>query len=258
MTRRPMTLRRRVHVQLDPRAWPERGLSPVNKVLAAVILIGTAAVILDTEPELAGRYGLLFFAVELAIGIVFAIEYAARVWAAAECAGDRPDWRKRLRFVFSKSGLIDALVIVATLAPFLGSEAIALRLLRLMRLLQLAKLGRLSAAMRHLVGAVSSRRDELALTILLALCLMTAGATALFWLEGEAQPDKFGSIPRALWWAVITLTTIGYGDVFPITPLGKVVAAMVAFTGIGLIAMPTGILAAAFSDAVQRNRKEDA
>ena len=255
MTWRSMSLRRRVHVQLDPRAWPKRGLSPVNKLLASVILVGTAAVILDTEPELADRYGALFLGVELGIGVVFAVEYVARVWAAAECASDRPDWLKRVRFAVSKSGLIDLLVIVATLAPFLGSEAIALRLLRLMRLLQLAKLGRMSAAMRHLVGAVASRRDELALTILLALCLMTAGATALFWLEGEAQPDKFGSIPRALWWAVITLTTIGYGDVFPITPLGKIVAAIVAFTGIGLIAMPTGILAAAFSDAVQRNRR---
>ena len=87
---------------------------------------------------------------------------------------------------------------------------------------------------------------------------MIFGATALYWLEGEGQPDKFGSIPRALWWAVITLTTIGYGDVFPITPLGKIVASVVAFSGIGLLAMPTGILAAALSDAVQKSRASNA
>lgn len=249
-----MTWRRRVHLQLDPLTRSKPGLSIINRILVTLILAGTAVVILETEPMLADRYGKLFGLTELGLGVIFMIEYVARVWAAAECASDRPSWRNRLSFVFSIWGLIDLLVIVATLAPFLGAEAIGLRLLRLMRLFQLAKLGRMSVAMHHLLTAVASRRDELALTVLLALCLMTAGATALFWLEGEIQPDKFGSIPRALWWAVITLTTIGYGDVFPITPIGKVVAAMIAFTGIGLIAMPTGILAAAFSDAVQKDR----
>lgn len=247
-----MRVRRWLHLQLDPRAWPGKGLSPVNTLLVFIILAGTAVVIAETEPLLATRYGALFATVEVLLGAVFTTEYALRVWAAAECGA--PAWRSRLRFVMSASGLIDLLVIVATLAPFLGSEAVAFRLLRLLRLLQVAKLGRMSVAMRHLVDAVHSRRHELGLTVILAVCVMIFGATALFWLEGEAQPDKFGSIPRALWWAVITLTTIGYGDVFPITPLGKIVASAVAFAGIGLIAMPTGILAAALSDAVQKNR----
>jgi voltage-gated potassium channel len=108
--------------------------------------------------------------------------------------------------------------------------------------------------MRHLTQALRERRYELSLTAFLAAFVMTFGAAALWWAEGEIQPDKFGSIPRAMWWATVTLTTIGYGDVFPVTPLGKVFAGLVAVAGIGLIALPTGILAAAFSDALQRER----
>ncbi len=134
----------------------------------------------------------------------------------------------------------------------------ALRLIRLIRILSLAKLGRLSSALRHLGDAILSRRYELLATLGLAVCLLVIGASALYWLEGALQPDKFGSIPRALWWSVITLTTIGYGDVYPITVAGKYVAGIVAVAGIGVIALPTGILAAAFSDAVQRSgQKED-
>jgi voltage-gated potassium channel len=112
----------------------------------------------------------------------------------------------------------------------------------------------MSRALQHLMDAVRSRKDELIVTAGLAAAVVLFGATALYWAEGSVQPDKFGSIPRSIWWAVVTLTTIGYGDAFPITPIGKVLAAMVAVAGIALIAMPTGILAASFSDALARDR----
>lgn len=111
-----------------------------------------------------------------------------------------------------------------------------------------------SATWANLARAVHSRRSELFLTLGLAALAMLLSSTLLYWAEGEAQPDKFGSIPRAFWWAVVTLTTVGYGDVFPITVLGKVFAAGVAFSGIGLIALPTSILAAAFSEVMQGAR----
>lgn len=111
--------------------------------------------------------------------------------------------------------------------------------------------------MSNLRFAIHSRRYELGLTVGLALFLLVFGASALYWLESDLQPAKFGSVPRALWWAVITMTTIGYGDVYPITLGGKIVASLVAVAGIGLIAMPTGILAAAFSDAIQQRNESD-
>jgi voltage-gated potassium channel len=116
----------------------------------------------------------------------------------------------------------------------------------------------MSAAIARLSAAVISKRYELMLTLGLAAGVLILGASALHWVEGEVQPDKFGSIPRSLWWAVITLTTIGYGDVYPITAAGKFVAAIVALAGVGLIALPAGILAGAFSEAVQTSSQSDA
>ena len=244
-----------LHTQLDPTAWPGPGLSPLNKFLVGAILLGTASAIIGTEPLIAKSYSRAFNTLELLLGFIFAAEYLGRLWTVVE-RRERgvPPWKQRLHFALRPAALLDLSVIAVTLLPFVAVNVVAFRLIRLLRILRLAKLGRLSTALRLLYSVIASRRYELIATLGLASTLLILGASALYWLEGEVQPDKFGSIPRALWWAVITLTTIGYGDVYPITAAGKVVAAMVAISGIGLIAMPTGILASAFSEAVRKPR----
>lgn len=247
------TLRERVHVQLDPRAWPGEGLSPTNTILVVAILLATISAIIGTEPTLIRRFSGTFNVLELGLALVFAVEYVARLWSVVErkTPGISPAV-ERLRFVCRPSALLDLFIIVITLMPFLAINVMALRLVRLLRIVRLAKLGHMSSALQLLYGVVASRKYELMVTLGLASTLLIFGASALYWIEGDLQPDKFGSIPRALWWAVITLTTIGYGDVYPITPAGKFVAGLVAISGIGLIAMPTGILASAFSEAMRR------
>ncbi|MFZ3008304.1 MAG: potassium channel family protein [Phenylobacterium sp.] len=247
------SVRRRLYTALDPRAR-STGLSPLNLVLAILILSATGLAIAETEPTLLPNYGRAFARAELVFGVLFALEYAVRLWTAPERNPGGAAWRERLRFLITPAALIDLVAVLASLAVAGGSSALLLRLVRLGRILRLAKLGRMSRAMGHLLEALNSRRDELLLSLFAGLLLMLVSATALYLAEGAIQPDKFGSIPRALWWSVATMTTIGYGDVYPITPLGKLLASIAAISSIGLIAMPTGILAAAFSDAVQRHR----
>jgi voltage-gated potassium channel len=232
----------------------EPGLSPLNKVLIGLILLATLISILETEPEIAAGHEGSFAFIQLALGIVFMVEYAGRMWTAPERHQGVSPWRARMHFASSPSAIIDLTVIAVTFAPFIVANAAVVRLIRVVRILSLAKLGRTSRALGHLMDAVRSRKDELIVTAGLAVAVVLFGATALYWAEGVVQPDKFGSIPRSIWWAVVTLTTIGYGDAYPVTALGKVLAAMVAIAGIALIAMPTGILAASFSDALARDR----
>lgn len=215
------------------------------------------AAILHTEPTIRYAYASTFTVAEIVFGLLFMMEYLARVWSVAEEAGSRNVWVVRARFMCRPVSLLDLLVIVATLTPTFISDAAIFRTVRLVRIMALARFGRFSTAIDEFVLAIKERRQELFLTLGLGLFLLLFSATALYWAEGGAQPEAFGSIPRALWWAVATLTTVGYGDVTPITALGKVLAALVAFGGIGLVAMPAGIMASAYSDAMLRRRARE-
>lgn len=253
------TLRRRVYEYVEPSAWPPGGLSPFNKCVIAVIVLATLFAIVETEPLITNRFGRELSIAETLIVSLFIAEYLLRFWVSAEQQRDGGGWKSRLKFIVIPASIVDLVVIATSLLPFFGPSTFLLRAVRLVRIIRLASLGGFSLALATLLEAVSSRRYELLLSLGLALGLMLLGATAMWLVEAEVQPDQFGSIPRALWWALVTLTTIGYGDAFPVTPIGKLLAALVAVAGIGLIALPSGILAAAFSDIAQqkRNRGSD-
>jgi voltage-gated potassium channel len=242
-------LRRRVRDQLEP-AWRPAGVSWLNRFLIAVILASVAAALLETEPTVAGGREDLFRAVELGFAAIFVVEYAVRFWTAAEQGG----WRARLRWVVSPAAIIDLLAILPAIFAAVAAPSYLLRLVRLLRILRVAKLGRFSKAWSLLAQAIASRRYELLLTFYGAVFIMIISATLLYIAEGQVQPEKFGSIPRALWWSVVTLTTIGYGDVYPTTVAGKIVASIIAVMGVGVIALPSGILAGAFMEKLRERQ----
>ena len=250
------SLRLKAYRQLEPSAWPHRGLSPVNLFLVILIVAAVLEAVLDTEPMLTAGREDLFRMVELGLGIIFLTEYLARVWVAVEnprFAGSR---FPRLRYMVTPIAIIDLLAVLPALLAFGSGPSLLLRFFRVLRLLRLAKLGRMSRAWLDIRQAVYDRRHEFALILgLLAITILISGSL-LYLAEAEAQPDKFGSIPRSLWWAIVTLTTVGYGDAYPVTVLGRILAGVIAITGVTAIALPTGIFAASFSDAMERRRSK--
>ncbi len=251
---RRTTLRQALYQQLDPAAGNGR-LSLLNRALVLAIFLAAFVAVIETEPTIVTGREPLFRLIELGFGALFGLEYLMRLWVSVEQPAHHGVHSSRWRYATSPAALIDLIAILPALIALAGGGALVLRFFRVLRIVRLAKLGRMSRAWRNLVEAVHSRRYELWLTLALAGLAILVSSTLLYWAEVDAQPDKFGSIPRAFWWSVVTLTTVGYGDIYPVTPLGKFFASLVAVAGIGLIALPTGILAAAFSDAMQRDRR---
>jgi voltage-gated potassium channel len=232
-------------------------LTHTQRFLLATILFAVGVAIVSTEPELPDGVRDFLEVSEIVIGMIFVVEFLARIWsvgAAPEFAG----FTGRLRYIVKPIVIIDLIALLPFLLGAVGAESLVLRLVRVMRLLALSKLMRYSEAMKIVVSSVVQRRYELFFAFTLAGMMILFSASALYIIEGETQPKAFGSILRSMWWAVTTLTTVGYGDVVPLTPLGKVFAAMTAIAGIGMIAMPTGILAASFSDGFARAREHEA
>lgn len=250
-------LRKLAYRQLEPAAWPGKGLSPVNKTLVALIVIAVVEAVIDTEPAISAGREQLLNNIEFSIGLVFLVEYLARAWVEV----DNPKYAKyrfpRLHYLVSPIAIIDLLAVLPALFAFGGAPSLVLRFFRVMRMLRLAKLGRTSKAWKLLSEAFVQKKQEFSLILGLLLVILLTAGSLMYWAEGDAQPDKFGSIPRAMWWAIITVTTIGYGDTYPITALGKLLAGFIAILGVMLIALPTGLFAASFTEAMERERLED-
>lgn len=245
------TMRHRVHRLLEGRDRKGWDCAVVDIGLTVCILAAVLAAILSTEPTIAVERRDAFLIAEYAFAGIFTAEYLLRLWAAAETArpGDGP-WRRRWAFIRSPMGIVDLIAIAPVfLQAALGFDLVALRLLRLFRIF---KLTRASPALETLGAVLSAEKRTFGAALLLLGIVAVLAAGGMHALEAEAQPDAFGSIPRALWWAVVTATTVGYGDVTPITPQGKMLASLVALIGIALFALPATILANAFLREIRR------
>ncbi|MEI8145694.1 MAG: cyclic nucleotide-gated ion channel [Alphaproteobacteria bacterium] len=246
------TLRRRVYQTLDQGMVGDRLAVAVHRVLLALILVNVGAVILESVPSLAARYGTLFLTFEFVSVGIFTIEYLLRLWACVEHAplAGREPWRARLVHAATPAMVIDLLAILPFFLAFVVHAD--LRVVLLLRLLRFFKLARYSPGIVSLVDAVRAERRSLGACLVIFIGALIISSSAMHLAEHVAQPDRFGSIPDAMWWAVITLTTVGYGDVVPITPLGKIIASLTAILGLVMLALPGGIIASAFAREIQR------
>ena len=248
------SLRRRVHEVLEVARPSDATSRVVDLTLIALVAANILAVILESMEGLFRDYGELFDAFEVFSVGVFSLEYGLRVWAAAEldASSQTSSWRKRGRYVFSPLALAD----LAAILPFYLSAlfAVDLRFLRVLRLLRIFKLTRYSGAMGMLLNVLRSERRAFGAALFVMLIVMTLASSGIYLAEHRAQPVAFGSIPAAMWWAMATLTTVGYGDVTPITALGRVFASVITIVGVGMVALPAGLLASGFSYAHRRNR----
>jgi voltage-gated potassium channel len=244
--------RRRTSQVLEGRAAGDHVASIIHVALVALVVISVTAVILESVPSLEARFGRVFLLVEFVAAIVFSAEYLMRLWSAVEHGPLKRmgPWRARWAFARQPAMVVDLIAVLPILLTFVLPDD--LKALMIFRLIRFFKLGRYSPGMRSLLDAILEERRAL-LACLVILCgVMIVAAAAMHMAEGAAQPDKFGSIPEAMWWAVITLTTVGYGDAFPITPLGKLVAAVTALCGLVMLALPVGIVATSFAEVIRR------
>src|SRR5499426_1772133 len=250
--RRTASFRRRLYEILEQGSIGDRTGLMVGRLIVALIITNLVTMTLDSVPALEAQYGPLFIAIELLSLVVFTIEYALRVWVAAERAPHRHSSERKARweFVSSPLGVIDLLAVL----PFWLALVlpIDLRVLLVFRMVRFLKLARYSPAMRSLLDALYNERRALFGCFVILLGATLIAASVMHVVEGHAQPDKFGTIPEAMWWAIVTLGTIGYGDVVPVTVLGRIVASVTIFVGLIMVALPIGIVATAFADEIHR------
>lgn len=223
--------------------------------IVTLILLNVAAMILQSVKCVEAAIPRFFTGFEYFSVVVFSIEYVLRTWSCVEEAKYRRPLLGRLRFAATPLAIIDLLAVLPFYLPFLNVDLRMLRMLRILRIMRLAKLGRYSESLQILGRVFTAKKEQLVSTVCILVMLLVFSSCLMYFIEGDKQPDKFSSIPETMWWAVTTLTTVGYGDVSPITDAGRFVGSILAILGIGMFALPTGILGAGFMEEMNASKK---
>ena len=226
--------------------------------IVSLILLNVVCIVLESMEELERQYRELFLFIEISSTLVFATEYLMRLWSCVESnqkiGASASNSKKRLKYVLSPMAIVDLVAFLPSLLQVLF-PGIDLRFLRILRLLRVFKLTRYFSTFELLFNVLHEERKNLAGIFVILIVILVMAASALYLVERDVQPDKFGSIPEAMWWAIAALTTVGYGDVYPQSYLGQVLGSLVTILGIGMVALPSGILASAFSEQMRRKRE---
>ena len=250
-------LKRKVFLVLQP----DRGDSSISKavdIFITVLILGSVVSVFMATFDMPPSVQEFMSWFDAIVSIIFTVEYALRLWTSDCLYPGRSMLQSRCRYVVSTMAVIDLLAILPFWIPMiLPSTMLSLRALRLIRLLRILKLNRYFDAVRSIWDVIVDKKRELFGSIFFIALLMTISSLLMYSAEHDAQPEVFQNAFSGLWWAVATLTTVGYGDIYPITVAGRIFGAIIAFSGIAAVAIPTGIFSAGLSEKMQRNRKKD-
>ena len=218
----------------------------------ALIIANIVAMVLESHKSIEKQFSRGFHYFELVSILIFSLEYLYRILTSFK----EEKWKGVKKYMFSFFGLIDLISILPFyLKQFVLLDGRFFRILRLFRLSRVFKLGRDSKSLKLFIKALTSVKNELKFTLFLSILTILFSASAIYFLENEAQPEVFSSITASLWWATVSLATVGYGDIVPITVWGKVFASIISLVGIGVVAIPTGIISASFVEEIHSSRK---
>jgi voltage-gated potassium channel len=252
-------LRKWTYNLLEPSVSNSAAARAVEWLLIALIFFNIVAIILESVDYINRDYHKYFEPLESFSVIVFSVEYLLRIWTSVE----NPKFRhSRVRYLFSGMAIIDLLSIIPFYLDLIfgvvAIDLLLLRMIRLFRLFRLLKIARYLKALNIMQAVFRERKEQILVSIMFILFLVVIVSTVMFYVENEAQPEHFSSIPATMWWGIATLTTVGYGDMVPVTPLGKLLGGMIAILGIGLVALPAGIFSSGLTEYMYgtKNKKK--
>ncbi len=248
--------RKRVWTLLEPANENDKASKITDIFLVTLIFFNILMVILETVDSLFINYKDFFKYFELFSVTIFTIEYIGRLWSCVENKGkNQSDGKARIQYIFSFSAIIDAVAILPSLLAFLF-PTVDLRFVRALRIIRLLKFSRYSSSINTLLVVLWDQRKSFGAAFFILFIILIISSSGMYLVEKDVQPDKFGSIPQSMWWSIVTLTTVGYGDVYPVTSMGKFFGSIIIILGIGTVALPSGILASAFTEHTKRNQKK--
>ncbi len=246
-------MRRRVFELLNNRSGALHCRRECRIFMVVLIFASSMALVLTTEPGVSAHFRLPLFAIEALASLIFMTEYLLRTWSCPECSSSGSPWSCRLRYLRSFMGIVDLLSFLPFLLILSGvGQSPGLMLLQLMRLL---KLTRYSPAFDLLADVLRDEAESLLVSVMLMFVIFIFASVGIYIFEHKMQPQAFGSIPQAMWWAIVTLTTVGYGDVTPVTVQGKIFATLITVIGVGLVSLPAGIIASGFTEQLRMRRE---
>lgn len=226
----------------------------INWFLILLIIGNVVAVLLESVNQIYSTYQFYFDIFENISIVIFSVEYVLRFWSVVEKSPFDSGWKVRWQYVTSGAAIIDLLAILPAYVNFFVH--IDLRFLRTLRLLRLLKLTRYFVSLQILLRVIEREKGSFQAVIFILMIMIVMAAAGIYVVESRAQPEVFSSIPASMWWAVVTLTTVGYGDVTPITPIGRFLGALITILGVGLAALPAGILANGLANELELRKQQ--